>query len=204
MNFLNYFYNKNLKLDLINKFSYTDLKTLPKIKKITLNFGCKSTELKILTVNLLALELVTRQKGILTISKHPNLFLKIRKGQPTGCKLSLQKQLMLDFLAKKLNEVFPRIKNFNGLKLTRKIEKTDFSYSVKDILTFSELGEYYYLFNNLPSLDISIITNVKTHKELLFLLKSLQLPEKIIACITQLVECNLAKVKVEGSNPSTC
>lgn len=177
MHFLNYFYNKNLKLDLLNKFNYINLKTLPQIKKVVLNFGCKTTELKALTINLLALELITRQRGVLTISKQPNLFLKIRKGQPTGCKISLRKKHALEFIAKKLNEVFPKIKNFHGLKLKKKAQKTDFSYVIKDALAFSELNEHYYLFNSLLSLDISIVTTAQTQKELLFLLESIQFPK---------------------------
>ena len=110
MYFLNYFYNKNLKLDLINKFFYTDLKKLPKLKKIIVNFQCETTELKSIASSLLALELITKQKGILTKAKQPNLFLKIRKGNPKGCKLFIKKTSMLKFFTKNIIEIFPKIK----------------------------------------------------------------------------------------------
>lgn len=178
MHFLNYFYKKTLKFDLINKFHYTDLKKLPKLKKIVLNFSCKTTELKTLATNLLALELITSQKGMLTISKHPNLSLKIRKGNPTGCKLTLKKISMLSFLDKSLNDIFPKIKNFDGIRISPKLEKATLSFILKDTLNFSELTEHYYLFNNLSNLSLSFIMKSETKKEMLFLLKSLQLPLK--------------------------
>lgn len=178
MHFLNYFYTKTLKFDLINKFYYTDLKKLPKLKKVILNFSCKTTELKTLATHLLALELITVQKGILTVSKRPNLLLKIRKGNPTGCKLTLKKTSILNFLSKSINEIFPKIKNFDGLSVHQKIEKTTFSFVIKDTLNFSELTENYYLFNNLSHLSLSFVAAVKEKEEMLFLLKSLQLPLK--------------------------
>ena len=178
MHSLEYFYKRTLKFDLINKFYYTDLKKLPKLKKIVLNFSCKTTELKSLATNLLALELITNQKGMLTISKRPNLLLKIRKGNPAGCKLTLKKTSMLNFVSKSLNEVFSKIKGFNGISVNQKVEKTVISFVIKDTLNFSELSEHYYLFNKLSNLNLSFITSVNTKEEMLFLLKSLQLPIK--------------------------
>lgn len=178
MYFLNYFYKRTLKFDLINKFYYLNLKKLPELKKIILNFSCKTTELKSLATSLLALELVAKQKGILTVSKRPNLLLKIRKGNPAGCKLSLRKSSMLNFFSKSFNEVFSKTKNFDGITLSQKVEKTFISFVIKDTLNFSELTDHYYLFSNLSSLNLSFITSVDTKEEMLFLLKSLQLPIK--------------------------
>ena len=151
MHFLNYFYNKNLKFDLINKFYYANLKKLPKLEKVILNSSCKTTELKALATDLLALELVTNQRGILTISKRPNLLLKIRKGNPAGCKLTLKKSHMLTFFSKSLNEIFPKVKNFNGISIHQKVEKKACSFVLKDVLNFTELSEHYYLFNNISN-----------------------------------------------------
>ena len=178
MHFLNYFYNKNLKLDLINKFYYIELKKLPKLKKIVLSFNCKTTEMKTLATHLLALELITNQKGILTTSKQQNILLKIRKGNPTGCKITLKKTFMLYFLSKNSTEIFPKIKNFTGILINQKIEKTAVSYVVKETLNFSELTDQYYLFNNLYNLNISFILDVKTKNEIFFVLRSLQFPVK--------------------------
>jgi len=178
MHFLDYFQSKTLKHDLLNKFYYKNINDLPKLEKIILNFGCKTNDLKQLSIAILALELVTNQKGILTNSKKSNILLKVRKGNPVGCKVTLQKKGVVRFLEKILFEIFPKIKNFNGLTVSRQIKKNSFSYELHNTLSFSELEEHYYLFNNLPKLDITIITKTKTKEEFLFILKSLQFPFK--------------------------
>jgi large subunit ribosomal protein L5 len=178
MNFLNYFQTKTLKHDLLNKFCYKNINDLPKLKKIILNFGCKTNDMKQLATAVLALELITNQKGILTNSKKSNISLKIRKGNPVGCKITLRKKTMAKFLEKILLDIFPRIKNFNGLTASEYLKTNSFSYELHNTLGFSELEEHYYLFNNLPRLNITVVTKTSTKEELLFILKAFQFPFK--------------------------
>jgi len=179
MHFLNYFQSRTLKHDLLNKFNYKNINDLPKLEKVTLNFGCKTNDMKQLSTAILALELITNQKGILTKSKKSNILLKIRKGNPVGCKVTLQKKSMFKFLEKTLLEIFPKIKNFNGLTVSKRIKKNSFSYELHNTLSFNELEEHYYLFNNLPKLTITVVTKTNTKEELLFILKAFQFPLKI-------------------------
>jgi large subunit ribosomal protein L5 len=176
MNFLKYYYEKNLKHNLVNKFLYLNTKKIPKIKKIILNFGCKTNDIKSISAGLLALELMTNQKSKITRSKLPILALKIRQGNPIGCKITLRKSIMLNYISKMLIEVFPKLKNFEGLN--SRIKQNAFSCSLTDIFTFSILEEHYYLFSNLPKLNITIVTSTKTKQELFFILNSIQLPLK--------------------------
>jgi len=178
MQFLINFYLKTLKYDLTNKFCYKNTKELPKIKKIILNFGCNTTELKSLSSSLLALKLITNQKGNLTITKHSNIFLKIRKGNPIGCKITLRKTRMFNFLTKIIIQIFPQLKNFYGFNVTRKLKKNMFSYELHETFNFTELENNYYLFNNLPNLGITIVISSKAKEELIFILKSFQFPLK--------------------------
>ena len=91
MNILEYYYKKVIVYDLINKFSYNNLKKVPKLKQIVLNFGCKNSEIKNLSAALISFELIASNKNIeLTKSKRANLFIKIRKGHPVGCKVILK------------------------------------------------------------------------------------------------------------------
>jgi large subunit ribosomal protein L5 len=94
MMIFNSFYLKTLKYELCNKFAYKNINEVPKLKKIILNFGCKTADLKHLSASLLALELITSQKGRITTTKSPNLLLKIKKGNPSGCKVTLKKTQM--------------------------------------------------------------------------------------------------------------
>jgi ribosomal protein L5 len=74
---------------------------------------------------------------------------------------------MFSFLAKTLIEILPKIKDFNGLP-TKKKKKNVFSYELHETFSFHELEEHYYLFSNLPKLDITIIANSEVKEELLF------------------------------------
>lgn len=178
MHFLDRFYNKTLKRDLINKFIYKNTKDLPTIKKVILNFGCGTTNIKQLASRLLALELISNKKGSFTKTNCPNILFKIRKGNPTGCKVTLSKSQQSIFLGKLVLEIFPKLKNFKGFSMTKKLGKKVFSCELVENFSFSELDSHYYLFNSLPKLDITIVTNAKTEEEFLFLLKSFQLPFK--------------------------
>lgn len=178
MNFLEHFYSKTLKYDLSNRFLYKNTKEFPKLKKIILNFGCKTSDLNQLSASLLALELITNQKSKLTITKYSNIIIKIRKGNPTGCKVTIRKNKLFDFFVKTLIQIFPKEKNFNGLIIPKKIKENVFSYEIYNTFNFNQLENHYYLFNNLPKLDITIVTNTKTKKELLFILRLLKFPFK--------------------------
>nr|UDP55445.1 ribosomal protein L5 [Schizostauron trachyderma] len=178
MNFLKIFYSKTLKYEFFTKFTYKQSKDLPELKKIILNVGCRNSELKNLSSSLLALELITSQKGVVTKTKYPNVLLKIRKGNPTGCKVTLRKMRMFNFLTKILIEIISKQKNFNGFNISK--NKSTFSYKIQNILNFKELENQYYLFNSMSSLDVTIVTNAKNKKELLLILKSLKFPFKIV------------------------
>ena len=170
MNFLKRFCFKTLKYDLNNKFLYKNTKELPKLKKIVLNFGCQPNNLKQLSASMLALELIIGQKSKLTKTKYSNTFFGVRKGNPTGCKITIQKNKMFNVLNTMLTKVFVNEKNFNGFTLS---QKNIFLYSIQNIFSFYMLKKHYYLFNDLSKLQITIIANTKTKKEFKFFLSSL-------------------------------
>lgn len=97
MHLLKNFCSKILKYDLINKFKYNKTNKLPKLKKLVLNFGSQKSDLKQLAAGLLAFELIANQKGVLTTTKKSNILFKIRKGDPIGCKVTLQSQNLFVF-----------------------------------------------------------------------------------------------------------
>lgn len=176
MNFLDQFHFKTLKYDLANKFHYNKTFELPIIKKVILNFGCKTANIRNLSANLLALELISDQKCKLTLAKKSTIKLKIRKGTPVGCKVTLRKAVLFNFLSRTLHEILPNIKIFERLILSRNIKKNAFSYEIPETFNFTGLEKNYNLFSNLPKLRITIITSSNRKEELIFILKSLQLP----------------------------
>ena len=83
---------------------------IPKLKRITLNFGYQKSNFKYLVSSLLALEFISSKKGEITISKHLNVFLKIKKGNPVGCKIILRKNTMYFFYIKLMTSIFSKVK----------------------------------------------------------------------------------------------
>ena len=176
MNPLESYYRKVIKYDLINKFSYNYIGDIPELKKIILNFGCKSFEIKSITAALFSLELITTKKGTVIKSKRVNILLKIRKGYPVGCMVILTKAEMYQFFFKLLTEVFSNLKDFKGVNVSKKLGNKSFSLTLMDLICFKDLEKQFYLFTNLPPLNIILVTNTKTRKELIYLLNSFKMP----------------------------
>lgn len=164
---------KIIKYDLINKFLYKNVRFVSKLKNITLNFGCKNFDTQKFTATLLALEVLTLKKTTLSISRNPNVLLKIQKGQPAGCKVNVGGN-DIDSLLIKLNlEILPKLKN--TLKFKNQTEISTFSFKfLPNEIVLQELEDHYPLFLGLPSLDINVLTNSQNHKELIFLIKSMK------------------------------
>jgi large subunit ribosomal protein L5 len=175
MHFFKYYNKKIIKHDLINKFNYGNTNKVPKLKKIILNFGCKSFKIQQFATTLLALEILATKKSTLTVAKNANVLLKIQKGHAAGCKVILREKEIYNFLTRLFLEILPKLKNFTGFKLKTKTSSFSFKLLSNEIL-LQEFEEQYPLFANLPDLDIHISTNSKTQKELSFLIKSLKFP----------------------------
>ena len=162
--------------NLITKLNYKNIFEIPQINKICLNIGFKDANLekkKLINIILL-LKLITNQKPIITKSKKNNIFLKIKKNSIIGCKITLRKKNIFYFLEKILFFILPNsnIINFN-LK-----NKNILNFQIFNILYFFELKTEFLKFKNIPPIDVSIHTNVKTNTELYLLLNSLFLIKK--------------------------
>lgn len=173
MHFFEHYYENIIRYDLLNKFAYKNIQQLPKLKKIVLSFKCRNSDSNQLISSLVALELITSQKPIIIKSKISNISFKIRKGNPVGCKLVLRKTSMYIFFARFLLQLLPNYKILKNISSQNfKSIKKSFSFEINKILFFPELENQYQFFNRLGNLQIIIVTNSKTYKELIFLLKS--------------------------------
>lgn len=161
--------------DLINTFFYQNLKQIPTLEKIILNFGYQKANFKHLISGLLALEFISFKKSKLTKSKHLNVFLKIKKGNPVGCKVVLKKNSMYLFYLKLITSIFPKIKEFRTVQHQRRVDSIkSVSIRLRNPLLFVELENQYQFFKDIPNLDITLLTNSKSQNELFFLLKSIK------------------------------
>lgn len=177
MTFLEKYYQQVIRIDLTNKYLYTDFKMIPNIEKIILNFGCNTSEFFNISSAFLFLELISQKKSVLTTAKKGNVIFKIRKGNIVGCIVILTKKKMYSFLSKLLMYIFPNLKDFEGIQMSQKqLLKGSFSFILKDFSCFKELEKQFYLFPKLPPLNITLLSKAKTKKELLYVLYSFKLP----------------------------
>lgn len=171
MCFLKKFYFNILQYEFINKFNYSNINKLPKLKAIYLTFDFKKYELKTLVDNLMALELLSSVNGFLIPSKVSKISLKVRKGTPVGCKVILRKKKLLSFLYKLLNTVSMINLNKSSISIQKK-KGFKFSFRISNVLLFSELEENYSFFKKISGLNVVFITNSGSKKEIIYLLNS--------------------------------
>ena len=175
MLFFKTYYHKIVKYDLVNTFLCQKLTEIPELKKIVLNFGYQKSNLKYLISGLLALEFITSKKGSLTKSKHLNLFLKIKKGNPVGCKIVLKKNTMYFFYIRLITSIFSKAKQSPKYQFQWSSKSVkSISIQLKSPLLFSDLETQFQFFRNIQRLDITLVTNSGSQKELFFFLKSLK------------------------------
>lgn len=179
MNRLNNHYKQIVSYDLITKFNYTNSFQLPHIEKISINIGSLkiALEKKKIIQLLLAIELITGQKGKITISKKNKIHLKIKKGMVIGCKVTLNKKQSYIFLDNLILLVLPHTKNFKGFKFNTKTSKT-LSFKIDNILNFFELQNEFLAFSNLPPLNVSVNLSSRNKDESNLLLNSMNFPIK--------------------------
>lgn len=168
MDFLKHYHENVVRYDLINKFFYKNVDNTPKLKFVSLYFNFKRYELKSLISALVALELISSQKGSLVKSKSANISLRIRKGHPTSCRVILRKKKMNQVLSKILNKIIisNRIPVRNFMKINT------ISFTIKNVLIFEELEKNYRFFRHLDFLRVDIVTTAKNHSEFITLLKA--------------------------------
>jgi len=164
-------YQNVIVYDLLTKSNIKNIFEITKITKICLNIGFKNAniEKKKLINILVLLKLITNQKPIVTKSKKNNIFLKIKKNSIIGCKVTLRRKNIYDFLEKILIFIIPNLnKNIN----LNSENKNILNFQIKNILNFFELRKEFLKFKEIPPIDVSIHTNSKNNKELFNLLNS--------------------------------
>lgn len=171
-----HYFNQILNISFKGNFKH--ILKIPKIKKIILNFGFKniSENKNQLILGLMAIELISGQKAKPSKSKKSVLELKIRKNMITGCKVTLRKEKMFNFLIYLVTIILSKIKQFTGLKNKKLSNIGNFSFIIKDLFVFYEIEKEYEAFLLLKDLNITFVTTANNSYDLKLLLSSLQIP----------------------------
>ena len=171
-------YKTNVTKALVKEFSYSSVMEVPRFVKITLNMGVGEAvaDKKTLTAAISDLTKITGQKPLTTHARKSISTFKIREGWPIGCKVTLRRKRMYDFLEKLVGVVIPRIRDFRGLSKRSFDGQGNYSFGLKEQIVFPEIN--YDEIDALRGLDITITTTAKSDKEAYALLKAFQFPFK--------------------------
>ena len=178
MNALKEQYEKQVVPALKKKFEYTSSMQVPKLDKIVINIGLGDTREnpKSLENAMKELAQITGQKPIVTKAKKSIAAFKIREGQDLGCKVTLRKDKMYDFVYKLFNVALPRVRDFRGVSPDSFDGRGNYSMGLKEQLIFPEIE--YDKVDKLRGMDIIFVTTARTDEEARELLKLLGMPFK--------------------------
>jgi large subunit ribosomal protein L5 len=171
-------YQKEIVPQLKEKFNYTSVMQVPHIEKITLNMGVgeAAADKKILTHAIADLEKISGQKAIATLSRKSIAGFKIREGWPIGCKVTLRREKMYEFLDRLITIALPRVRDFRGISARSFDGSGNYSLGIKEQIVFPEIE--YDKIDALRGMDITITTSAKTNKEAFALLQAFNFPFK--------------------------
>jgi large subunit ribosomal protein L5 len=151
---------------------------MPKITKITLNMGVGEAigDKKVLENAVGDMEKIAGQKAIITYARKSIAGFKVREGWPIGCKVTLRRERMYEFLDRLINIAIPRIRDFRGLNGKSFDGRGNYSMGVKEQIMFPEID--YDKIDAIRGLDITITTTAKTDEEGRALLEAFKFPFK--------------------------
>ena len=173
---LEQFYKDEVVPKLMERFGYTNPMQVPRLEKITLNMGVgeAATNKKILENAVADMGKIAGQKPIVTKSRVSVASFKIRDGWPIGCKVTLRRSKMYEFLDRLVNVSLPRVRDFRGVSGRSFDGRGNFNMGVKEQIIFPEID--FDQVDALRGMDIAITTTAKTDAEARALLEAFRFP----------------------------
>ncbi|MEW8029449.1 MAG: 50S ribosomal protein L5 [Candidatus Thiodiazotropha sp.] len=171
-------YSETIVQELMDKFQFGSIMQVPRITKITLNMGVGEAigDKKVLENAVADMEKIAGQKAIITHARKSIAGFKVREGWPIGCKVTLRRERMYEFLDRLINIAIPRIRDFRGLNGKSFDGRGNYSMGVKEQIMFPEID--YDKIDAIRGLDITITTTAKTDEEGRALLEAFKFPFK--------------------------
>lgn len=171
-------YRKEIVSKLMKEFEYTSVMQVPRITKVTLNMGVGKAvnDRKIMTNAVADLTKITGQKPIVRNARQSNATFKIREGWPIGCKVTLRRDRMYDFLDRLISIAIPRIRDFRGLSAKSFDGRGNYSFGFREQIVFPEIN--FDEIDEIRGLDVTITTTARTDKEARALLSAFNFPFK--------------------------
>ncbi len=172
-----YYKNDVVKI-LKNKFGYTSVMQVPRIKKITINMGLGEAmeDKKIIAAAMADMEKISGQKPVVTLARKSIAGFKLREDWAIGCKVTLRGKRMYEFLDRLISIALPRVRDFRGLSIKSFDGRGNYSLGFKEQIVFPEID--YDKIDALRGMDITITTSANSNKEAHALLQAFSFPFK--------------------------
>jgi len=169
-------YKKEIVARLMEQFGYKNIMQVPKIEKITLNMGVGEAvaDKKVIEKAVGDMTAIAGQKPVVTKARKSVATFKIRTGYPVGCKVTLRREKMYEFLDRLVTIACPRIRDFRGFSPKGFDGQGNYSVGVREQIIFPEID--YDKVDAVRGMDITITTSAKTDAEGRALLKAFNFP----------------------------
>lgn len=175
---LSEFYKNKVVPDLMQKFGYRSTMEVPRIEKITLNMGVGEAvaDKKVMEHAVADLQKISGQRPVVTLARKSIAGFKIREGYPVGCKVTLRRERMFEFLDRLVSVALPRVRDFRGVSGKSFDGRGNYNMGIREQIIFPEIE--YDKIDALRGMNITITTTAKTDEEARALLAAFKFPFK--------------------------
>ncbi|MEA1890079.1 MAG: 50S ribosomal protein L5 [Pseudomonadota bacterium] len=172
------YYKETIAPALKEELALDNAMQIPRITKITLNMGVGEAvaNKKVMEFAVSDLQLISGQKPVVTYARKSIAGFKIRDGWPIGCKVTLRRERMYEFLDRLVTIAIPRIRDFRGLPAKSFDGRGNYSMGLKEQIVFPEID--YEKVDTIRGLDITITTSAANDEQARALLKGFNFPIK--------------------------
>lgn len=171
-------YKEEIIKKLIEEFEYENLNAVPKLQKIVINVGTGEAinDSKFLDTVVENIGLITGQQPVKTKAKKSVSNFKLREDMPIGCKVTLRKKVMYEFMDRLINLSLPRTRDFQGVPNKSFDGRGNYTMGIKEHTIFPEINVDSAKF--VHGMDITFVTNAESDEEAFALLKHFGMPFK--------------------------
>jgi len=170
------YYESTVRPALMQEFGYTNPMQVPRLDKIVINMGVGEGTQDAKKVDAAASELaaIAGQRPVVTRAKRSIATFKLRQGMPIGCKVTLRRQRMYEFLDRLINVALPRVRDFRGIPGKSFDGRGNFALGLKEQIVFPEID--YDRVEAVRGMNVVVATTAKTDAEAKALLKGFEMP----------------------------
>jgi len=170
------YYERTIRPQLVERFGYKNPMQVPRLEKIVLNMGVGEAvaDRKKLENAMRDMALIAGQKPVPCRARKSVANFKVRKGMPIGCKVTLRRERMYEFLDRLINIALPRVRDFRGVPDKAFDGRGNYAFGIKEQIIFPEIN--FDEVDEVRGMDIIICTTAKTNEEAKALLAGFNMP----------------------------